>query len=164
MGRDPLRSTLSLSLTLRKLTVSIPRPWCGMMGGFMCRISAHCVVRKNGCVLMSDAPARAPSRRFSSLIRSLRIRDLQRLVGCQHCKDNEMAGKRGGGGGGGGACGLGGAPGGGGEMKKKKKGGGGGGGGGGGALTLIFVARPRGPGRECPPAGCWRTSRCGSCP
>jgi len=46
----------------------------------MCRINAHCVVRKNGCVLMSDAPARAPRRRFSSLMSSLRISDLHRLL------------------------------------------------------------------------------------
>jgi len=45
----------------------------------MCRISAHCVVLKNGCALMSEAPARAPNRRFSSLISSFRIRDLQML-------------------------------------------------------------------------------------
>lgn len=53
----------------------------------MCRIRAHCVVRKKGWVLTSEAPARAPRRRFSSLMRSLRMRDLQRLgwglVGCQ---------------------------------------------------------------------------------
>lgn len=46
----------------------------------MCRIRAHCVVRKKGWVLTSDAPARAPSLRSSSFMRSLRIRDLQRLV------------------------------------------------------------------------------------
>jgi len=45
----------------------------------MCRIRAHCVVRKKGWVLTSEAPARAPRRRFSSLMRSLRMRDLQRL-------------------------------------------------------------------------------------
>ena len=37
------------------------------------------MVRKNGAVLMSEAPARDPSRRVSSLMRSLRISDLQRL-------------------------------------------------------------------------------------
>ena len=46
----------------------------------MCRMSAHCVVRKNGWPLTSDAPARAPRRRFSSLMRSFRIKDLQRLL------------------------------------------------------------------------------------
>lgn len=76
---DPLMSTLSLSLTFRKFNVSMPRPALGTMGGFMWRIRAHCVVRKKGCALMSDAPARAPSLRFSSLMRSFRIRDLQRL-------------------------------------------------------------------------------------
>jgi len=45
----------------------------------MWRIKAHCVVRKKGCPFTSEAPARAPRRRFSSLIRSFRIRDLQRL-------------------------------------------------------------------------------------
>ena len=47
--------------------------------GFECRSNAHCVVRKKGCDLTSDAPARDPSRRSSSLIRSFRMRDLQRL-------------------------------------------------------------------------------------
>lgn len=37
------------------------------------------MVRKKGWVLTSEAPARAPRRRFSSLMRSLRMRDLQRL-------------------------------------------------------------------------------------
>ena len=36
-------------------------------------------MRKNGWVFTSDAPAREPMRRSSSLIKSLRIRDLQRL-------------------------------------------------------------------------------------
>jgi len=36
-------------------------------------------VRKKGWVLTSEAPAREPMRRSSSLIRSLRMRDLQRL-------------------------------------------------------------------------------------
>lgn len=49
------------------------------MGGFEWRSRAHDVVRKNGAVLMSEAPARDPSRRVSSLMRSLRISDLQRL-------------------------------------------------------------------------------------
>ena len=75
----PPMSTLPLSLTLRKLTVSTPRPWCGIMGGFIWRISAHCVWRKNGWVLTSEAPARAPRRFVSSLINSLRINDLHRL-------------------------------------------------------------------------------------
>lgn len=74
-------SMLSLSFTLRKLMVSTPRPWLGTMGGFIWRIRAHCVVRKKGWTLMSEAPARAPRRRFSSLMRSLRIRDLHRLEG-----------------------------------------------------------------------------------
>lgn len=74
-------STDSDSLTLRKFTVSIPRPWLGTMGGFMCRISAHWVVRKKGWPFTSDAPARAPSRRFSSFMRSFRMSDLQRLGG-----------------------------------------------------------------------------------
>jgi len=75
----PLISTLSLSFTFRKLGVSVPFPWCGIMGGFMWRIKAHCVWRKNGWLLTSEAPARAPRRRFSSFIRSFRTRDLQRL-------------------------------------------------------------------------------------
>ncbi len=45
----------------------------------MCRRRAHCVERKKGWVFTSDAPAREPMRRSSSLIRSLRMRDLQRL-------------------------------------------------------------------------------------
>jgi len=45
----------------------------------MCRSSAHEVVRKKGAVLMSEAPAREPSRRVSSLIKSLRMIPLQRL-------------------------------------------------------------------------------------
>jgi len=45
----------------------------------MCLSSAHCVDRKNGCPLTSLAPALDPSRRFSSLTNSLRIRDLQLL-------------------------------------------------------------------------------------
>lgn len=45
----------------------------------MCRRRAHCVDRKNGWVLTSEAPAREPMRRSSSLMRSFRIRDLQRL-------------------------------------------------------------------------------------
>lgn len=36
--------------------------------------------RKKGCALTSEAPAREPRRRNSSLMRSLRMRDLQRLV------------------------------------------------------------------------------------
>lgn len=77
---DALMSTLWLSLTLRKLIVSIPRPWCGIMGGFVWRSSAHCVWRKNWCALTSDAPARDPSRRSSSLMRSFLMSDLQRLL------------------------------------------------------------------------------------
>ena len=45
----------------------------------MCRSRAHCVERKKGCDFTSEAPARDPIRRSSSLIRSLRMRDLQRL-------------------------------------------------------------------------------------
>lgn len=45
----------------------------------MWRKRAHCVARKKGWVLTSEAPAREPMRRSSSLMRSLRIRDLQRL-------------------------------------------------------------------------------------
>lgn len=45
----------------------------------MCRSRAHCVVLKKGAVLMSEAPARDPRRRVSSLIRSLRMIALQRL-------------------------------------------------------------------------------------
>jgi hypothetical protein len=45
----------------------------------MWRSSAHEVVRKKGAVLMSDAPAREPNRRVSSLMSSLRIMALQRL-------------------------------------------------------------------------------------
>jgi hypothetical protein len=45
----------------------------------MCRMRAHCVVRKKGWPFTSEAPARAPSRRFSSLIKSFRMRDLHRL-------------------------------------------------------------------------------------
>lgn len=45
----------------------------------MCRSSAQDVVRKKGWVFTSEAPAREPRRRSSSLIRSLRMSDLQRL-------------------------------------------------------------------------------------
>lgn len=45
----------------------------------MCLSSAHCVDLKNGCPLTSLAPALDPSRRFSSLTSSLRMRDLQLL-------------------------------------------------------------------------------------
>ena len=45
----------------------------------MWRRRAHWVARKNGWVLTSEAPAREPRRRISSLIRSFRISDLQRL-------------------------------------------------------------------------------------
>ena len=38
--------------------------------------------RKNGWVFTSDAPAREPIRRSSSFIKSLRMRDLQRLETC----------------------------------------------------------------------------------
>jgi len=37
------------------------------------------VARKKGCVFTSEAPAREPRRRASSLRRSLRMMDLQRL-------------------------------------------------------------------------------------
>lgn len=37
------------------------------------------MARKKGWVFTSEAPAREPIRRSSSLISSLRIRDLQRL-------------------------------------------------------------------------------------
>lgn len=37
--------------------------------------------RKKGCALTSEAPARDPRRRSSSLMRSLRISDLHRLKG-----------------------------------------------------------------------------------
>ena len=46
----------------------------------MCRRRAHWVVRKKGWVFTSEAPAREPMRRSSSFMRSLRMRDLQRLV------------------------------------------------------------------------------------
>lgn len=59
--------------------MSMARPWCGIIGGFICRRRAHWVVRKKGWVLTSEAPAREPMRRSSSFISSLRIRDLQRL-------------------------------------------------------------------------------------
>jgi hypothetical protein len=75
-----LRSTLWLSLTLRKLIVSMPdRPWWGTMGGLALRSSAHCVVRKKACALMSDAPARDPSRFVSSLMSSFLMMPLHRL-------------------------------------------------------------------------------------
>ena len=45
----------------------------------MCLSRAHCVERKKGCVFTSEAPARDPKRRASSLMRSLRMMDLQRL-------------------------------------------------------------------------------------
>ena len=45
----------------------------------MCRSRAHDVVLKKGAVLMSEAPARDPSRLVSSLINSLRMMALQRL-------------------------------------------------------------------------------------
>ena len=45
----------------------------------MWRRRAHWVARKKGWVFTSDAPARDPIRRSSSLMRSLRISDLQRL-------------------------------------------------------------------------------------
>ena len=77
-------STLWDSLTFRKLGVSTPWPWWGMIGGFMCRSRAHCVVLKKGAVLMSEAPARDPSRRVSSLINSLRMMALQRLRSLAH--------------------------------------------------------------------------------
>lgn len=50
----------------------------------MWRSNAHCVVRKNGWVFTSDAPARDPRRRSSSLVRSLRMSDLQLLQSSQH--------------------------------------------------------------------------------
>ncbi len=75
----PISKLPMLSFTLRKFTVSMARPWWGIIGGFMCRRRAHCVDRKNGWVLTSEAPAREPMRRSSSLMRSFRIRDLQRL-------------------------------------------------------------------------------------
>lgn len=86
MGLLPLISTLSLSFTFLKFRVSMPCPWCGTIGGFMWRINAHWVVRKKGWVLTSEAPARAPRRRFSSLMRSLRTRDLQRLYFLAYCQ------------------------------------------------------------------------------
>lgn len=45
----------------------------------MCRMSAHCVCRKKGCVLTSDAPALAPRRLVSSFIKSFRMMDLHML-------------------------------------------------------------------------------------
>lgn len=73
-------STLSLSLTARKLTASTSRPALGVMGGFMWRSRAHCVARKKGWPLTSLAPALEPNRRFSSLTSSFRIRLLQLLA------------------------------------------------------------------------------------
>jgi len=57
----------------------MPRPWFGMMGGWLWRRRAQEVERKKGWALTSEAPAREPRRRSSSLMRSLRMRDLQRL-------------------------------------------------------------------------------------
>ena len=45
----------------------------------MWRRRAHRVSRKKACVFTSEAPARDPMRRVSSLMRSLRMSDLQRL-------------------------------------------------------------------------------------
>jgi hypothetical protein len=77
--RAALMSTLSLSLTSRKFTASVPFPTVGTIGGRMCRSKAHWVDRKNGWAFTSDAPALDPRRRFSSLTRSFFIRDLQLL-------------------------------------------------------------------------------------
>ena len=76
--------SLSISMLLEswiflKLTASAPCPCCGIIGGWQCRRRAHWVFLKNGWALTSDAPALEPSRRFSSLHRSLRINDLHRL-------------------------------------------------------------------------------------
>lgn len=73
------RSTDCDSFTLRKLMVSIPRPWLGIIGGFEWRRRAHEVLRKKGWPFTSEAPARDPNRRDSSLMSSFRINDLQRL-------------------------------------------------------------------------------------
>ena len=51
------------------------------MGGLEWRSSAQEVLRKKGWAFTSEAPAREPRRRSSSFIRSLRMRDLQRLGG-----------------------------------------------------------------------------------
>jgi hypothetical protein len=58
----------------------MPRPWFGMIGGLEWRRRAQEVLRKKGWFFTSEAPARDPRRRSSSLMRSLRMRDLQRLV------------------------------------------------------------------------------------
>lgn len=75
----PISMLETLSFTWPKLIVSVARPLFGIIGGFICRRRAHWVVRKKGWVFTSEAPAREPIRRSSSLISSLRIRDLQRL-------------------------------------------------------------------------------------
>lgn len=51
----------------------------------MCRKSAHVIGLKKGWFFTSDAPALEPNRRISSLIRSFRITDLQRLILVRSC-------------------------------------------------------------------------------
>lgn len=76
------RSKLILSGGIfRKLMASIPFGFCisGMMGGTQLRNKAKLTCLKKGCALTSEAPARDPSRRFSSLTNNLRIKLLQLL-------------------------------------------------------------------------------------
>jgi hypothetical protein len=52
----------------------------------MCRRRAHVIGLKKGWFLTSEAPAREPNLLTSSLMRSLRITDLQRLDSSQRRK------------------------------------------------------------------------------
>lgn len=51
----------------------------GVIGGLQCLSKAKLTDLKNGCALMSDAPARHPSLLFSSLCNNFRIKLLPGL-------------------------------------------------------------------------------------
>ena len=56
----------------------------------MCLRRAHVIGRKKGWFFTSDAPAREPSRLASSLMRSFRMTDLQRLSTISNAQDRNM--------------------------------------------------------------------------
>lgn len=70
-------SKLLLSFIFLKLTASIAFEGSGVMGGVICRNNAKLTGLKNAWDFMSDAPARDPKRRFSSLCSNRWIRFLQ---------------------------------------------------------------------------------------
>lgn len=79
------RSKLKLSGGIfLKLRASMPFGfWIrGVIGGVQCLSRAKFIDLKKGCALISEAPARHPSRLFSSLCKSFLIKLLQLLEIC----------------------------------------------------------------------------------